>query len=226
MYLLAVDTATHCGGAALGRNEEVVGQVMLKTPLEYSEKILPIIDFLLAQNKLSLPQINVFAVTTGPGSFTGLRIGLATVKAFAQALDRPVIGISTLEALAYRFRHVGRRIGPMLDARRQQIYAAVYRTDGLEIVCEQEDQVSPPMAWLSSIEDAPVFVGDGAQLYRQSILSVHPGARILETDNMVLEALTQLGYRRYAEGKTMSADQLRGNYVRAPDVRVAEHRGR
>lgn len=221
MYLLALDTATNSGGAALARNHEVIGVVMVKTPLRYSETLLDYVDFLLCQFDLEIGQIDCFGVTTGPGSFTGLRVGLATAKAFCQALDRPCVGISTLEALAYRFRWVHHQVAPLMDARRQQIFGAVYAVDGAQIRVEKEPRAASPAEWLKSLEPVQhLFVGDGALLYKKTIAALHPQSRVLETDNRLLEALCQLAYLRFTEGKTLPAAELRADYVRPADVEL------
>lgn len=220
MYLLGIDTATNSGGAALSRNHEVVGSVMLKTPLRYSEQILYCIDFLLRQFELDLRQIDCFAVATGPGSFTGLRIGLATVKAFCQGLDKPVVGVPTLEALAHRYRWFHSRIAPMIDARRQQIYGAVYRVEGLDLQVEQEAAVAPPAQWLKNLlKDEYLFVGDGAGLYKKTLAAHHPQSRVLETDNRLLGELCERAYRRFTAGEVLRAEELRADYVRPFDAR-------
>ena len=118
MYLLSLDTATNSGGLALNRNGEVVSSWVCKAPLRYSERMLDWIDFILKENRVPLEEIECLAVAIGPGSFTGIRVGLATVKALGQTLGKPVVGVSTLEALAARFGWASRNVAPMIDARR------------------------------------------------------------------------------------------------------------
>ena len=220
MHILAIDTATNSGGVSLGRNGEVIGVAMLKTPLRYSEAILHYVDFLLRQHALKLSQIDCFAVATGPGSFTGLRIGLATAKAFSKGLQTPVAGISTLEALAYRFRHLGGLVAPLIDARRQQVYAAVYRAQDMALSLQQPEAVAAPADWLKRLQPAPYwFVGDGVAHCRTALAALHPGAHLLDTDNSILYELCQLAYRRVIEGTTISGDQIQANYLRPSDVR-------
>ncbi len=226
MYLLAVDTATNAGGVALSRNEELIGLVMMKTPLRYSERIIYYVDFILRQHELQLEDVDCFAVATGPGSFTGLRIGIATVKAFSQGLSKPVVGISTLMALAYRFRSVDTLVAPMIDARRQQVFAAVYRVGERQIETEAPEAVSRPEAWLKNLTVGnAVFVGDGAQLYRNAIRTIHPEARILETDNGILAPLSLLAYGRFKAGGVMTAEELRANYIRPSDAELSKKPG-
>jgi len=222
IHILAVDTATNSGGAALSRNGEVIASLMVKTPLQYAEKILYMVDFLLDQHKLQLEEMDCFAVANGPGSFTGLRIGIATVKGFCQGLNKPGVGISTLEALAYRFRWTHSRVAPMIDARRDQIYGAMYRFNGSQMELEHKEQVSSPALWLQEISGrACVFVGDGAQLYKETIVAAHPEAWVLETDNRVLETLCQIAYQRFQESQTQSAQELKAHYLRPSDAKVS-----
>ena len=219
-HILAIDTATNSGGVALSRNGEVIASLMVKTPLEYAEKILYLVDFVLEQHRLKLGEIDCFGVTTGPGSFTGLRVGLATVKGFCQGLNKPAVGLSTLESLAYRFRWIHSRVAPMIDARRHEIYGGIYRINGSDIEPEQREQVMAPARWLKEVPGGDcLFVGDGARLYKKTILEAYPGAQMLETDNRLLEALCQLVYGRYTQGRTRSAQELQANYVRPSDAK-------
>ncbi len=224
MYILALDTATNCGGIALSRNAEVIGQVMLKAPLRYSEEVLSCVEFLLEGLRLKRTQVGCFAVASGPGSFTGLRIGLATVKAFAQSLGRPAVGLSTLEALAFRFRWARSRIVPMIDARRQQIYGACYRIDpdtDVGVDLEVQEQVAPPAEFLRRVPPGDhLFVGDGAQQYRTTIQALHPGSRVASSDNCILPELCLLAHRRHMTGETGGERQLKANYLRPSDARI------
>ena len=223
MYILALDTATNSGGAAVSRNAEVIGQIMLKTPLRYSEEVLPCMEFLLRKLRLKRTRIGCFAVAAGPGSFTGLRIGLSTVKAFSQGLQRPAAGLSTLEALAFRFRWARSRIVPMIDARRQQIYGAVYGIDPeTGVRREVEEQVAPPAEFLRRVPAGDhLFVGDGAQQYRTTIQALHPGARIASSDNCILPELCLLAHRKHMIGETGGAGQLKARYLRPSDARIS-----
>jgi tRNA threonylcarbamoyladenosine biosynthesis protein TsaB len=222
MWLLAIDTATNAGGLALARNGEAVGVVMSKTPSRYSEQLIAWAHFLLNQNRIGIEDVNVFAVCNGPGSFTGLRIGLATAKAFGQALGRPVVAVSSLEALASRFRWAHRRLAVMLDARRRQVYAARYLAgeDG-EMRLQGSEEAALPSEWLASCPvEQGAFVGDGAVLYRDQIAALHPQATVIDSDNCILAELCRLGYSRFVRGETATAGSVRANYLRLPDAKV------
>lgn len=221
MLLLAVDTATNSGGVAVARNSEVVGLAMVKTPLRYSDHLMEYIEFLLGQLEFRIGQVDGFAVAVGPGSFTGLRIGIAAAKALAQGLDRPAMGISTLEALAWRFRHVSGRVAPMVDARRQQIFGAVYAVDGEQPRLVEPETVAPPAAWLSGLPAEPcLYVGDGAQMYASTVAGCRPEGRLLRTDNCILSELCDLAFRRVLRGETGDAASLTANYVRPSDAEL------
>ena len=227
MFLLAIDTATNSGGVALSRNLEVIGMTMMKTPLKYSEHVIYYIEFLLTHLGIKMEEINCVAVSSGPGSFTGLRIGLAMTKGLTQPLDLPVVGISTLEALAYRFRQVSEVVAPMIDARRQQIYGGVYKVTDEQIETISQGMVLAPAEWLKQIPgDDCLFVGDGAQMYRQAVIAARPKARVILTDNAILTELCQLGYRRYLKGEAISAFELKANYIRPSDAEKKKPEGR
>ena len=221
MYILAIDTTTECGGAALGKDGKVIALTMTRAPLRYSQKILYLVDFLLQQQELDLDKVDCFVVATGPGSFTGLRIGLATVKALCQVLDKPAVPISTLEALAYRYSCVHSRVGAMIDARRNQVFGCIYGLDGTEPHKEGQELVLEPRRWLERVSGQDcLFVGDGAQRYQSTILDIYPQARILSTDNRILDQLLELGGARFQRGQFKAATDLTANYVRPSDAEL------
>ncbi len=218
MYFLAIDTATNSGGVALSRNSEVLGVVMMKTPMKYSDRVIFNIDFLLAQLGVGINQVDCFVTAHGPGSFTGLRIGLATVKGLAQSLDKPVIGLSTLECLAYRFRHAAPVISPLVDARRQQVYTGLYAIDETSVEYLRPETVGTPSDWLKTIAEPCVFVGDGAEMYFQTIKAILPEHRVIRSDNVILTELCELSYRKFIKGEVLKAGDLKANYIRPSDA--------
>ena len=222
MYILALDTATNSGGVAISRNQEVMGQIVLKTPLRYSDNLILMIDFLLQRLELDMSQIDLLVGAAGPGSFTGLRIGLATLKGLGQPDDIPALGISTLEAMAHRFLVHEMDVVPMFDARRQQVYSAVYHPTGrrgLELL--HGPVAMRPDQWLALLDAGQpyLFVGDGSRQYRSAIEATHPTSKVIETDNQILESLCILGFQKFAAGEAQPVGDLKGIYVRPPDIR-------
>ncbi len=221
MFLLGIDTATNSGGVALSRNGEVIGMWICKTPLRYSERLIEWIDRMLAEHSLTPNDLDALAVACGPGSFTGIRVGLATVKGLAQALDKPVLGIGTLEALAYRFRWASERVAPLIDARRQQIFGALYRIEGMQLHEESPPVVLRPADWLKRLPaHRCLFVGDGAEFYRTTIESLRPDDRSFPSGNTLVDSLCRLAYFRYTRGLAVRPQELQALYVRPSDAEL------
>src|SRR4030042_1800262 len=140
MLILAVETSTSAGSLALmdaplaGKDSEAEGKCLaehtLNLPGTHSEKLMPAIDNLLREASLSLREIGGIALALGPGSFTALRIGVSTVKGLAYALRVPVVGVPTLDALAQNVRFAPFPVCPVLDARKKEVYAALFRGEG------------------------------------------------------------------------------------------------
>ncbi|GFN35045.1 tRNA (adenosine(37)-N6)-threonylcarbamoyltransferase complex dimerization subunit type 1 TsaB [Tepidimicrobium xylanilyticum] len=125
MKVLAVDTSTVIATCAVLDEENLLGEFSLNQNFGHSENLVPMVKTLLENLNLKVSDIDLYAVATGPGSFTGLRIGIATVKAFAHVYNKPIVGISTLEGLAFNVRTSG-IIVPMIDARRNRVYTGIY----------------------------------------------------------------------------------------------------
>ncbi|MBI4651006.1 tRNA (adenosine(37)-N6)-threonylcarbamoyltransferase complex dimerization subunit type 1 TsaB [Candidatus Desantisbacteria bacterium] len=129
MWILGIETSTRTGSLALLNNEKIVSEFTLNTDAKYSSLLMPMLDMILKFSKITAKDINAAVVSIGPGSFTGLRIGISTAYGLAEALEIPVIGIPTLEVLAYNLFDVHGLICPILSARKGEVYAAVYRSD-------------------------------------------------------------------------------------------------
>ena len=127
MYIFAMDTSSVTATVAVLTEDKLLGEYSVSDRLTHSRTILPMADELLKNLNIDLKDIDVFSVCVGPGSFTGLRIGMATVKTFAQTLSKPIIGVSSLDALGYSFHMTDDTvICPIVDARRDEVYNALY----------------------------------------------------------------------------------------------------
>src|SRR3990172_456108 len=130
MRVLAVETSTLAGGAAIVDGDRVVGQYLLDVSVTHSERLMVAIDRLLGDAGWAPRDLDGLAVAIGPGSFTGLRIGLSTVKGLAFALSIPVAAVPTLDAMAATLPFAALPVCPVLDARKHEVYASLYRWDG------------------------------------------------------------------------------------------------
>lgn len=215
MLWLAVESATLVASVAVGRGDRILSEVTSHSTLTHSERLLPMIDQALTLAGVSVQQLQRLLVSVGPGSFTGLRIGLATVKGLAHALGLPVTPVSTLEALAWQ-QQTQDLIVPLLDARKQQVYAAIYRlqADGLEIV--QPPKALPLSELLPQLsQQAVLFVGEGASVYRTWIVEQLPAARFTtELHNWPRAgSLAQLAWH---DGRpSVESELLHPDYLRA-----------
>jgi tRNA threonylcarbamoyladenosine biosynthesis protein TsaB len=171
LKILAVDTSQKTVSTAVLADNVVRADVFVDSGRHHSEILLPAIDEVFRLAGLQPHEMDLFAVTIGPGSFTGLRIGAATIKGLALATGKPVAGVSTLDALAHHADPVGKRIVcPMLDAQKNQVYTALYRPvadSRMEMIAQE--QVVDVDAWLEELKGEVLFLGDGAVKYSRLI---------------------------------------------------------
>ena len=173
MKILAIETSTMLGGIAImGESEGLIFESRLNVKTAHSERLMTEIDHALKQGGMNISEIDVFGIAIGPGSFTGLRIGLSTVKGFSYATGKPVVSVPTLEAFAWNFPYSPYPVCTMFDARKKEVYAAVFRWGevGFErIVDETSVKVSE---MVKSLEGQVLFAGEGALLYREVITDI------------------------------------------------------
>jgi tRNA threonylcarbamoyladenosine biosynthesis protein TsaB len=176
MRILAIDTSTSVAAVAVLDDSGLLGEYLLDHGKTHSQKLVPLIKDLMDSLELSLADIDVFAVSNGPGSFTGLRIGITTIKAMAYAAKKPVLGIPTLDALAYNVPlavdlplAVDALICPIMDARNNQVYTAIYENDK-GVLNNITGYLGLPVSELAAILNEKnryvVFTGDAVALHR------------------------------------------------------------
>jgi tRNA threonylcarbamoyl adenosine modification protein YeaZ len=144
VLILSLDTSSLAGSVAILRDETTLGVISTRAEENYSSRIFRHLEFLLIDLTLKLADFDLFAVSAGPGSFTGLRVGLTAVKGWAEVYGKPVVGVSTLEAVAFQARDGRAVLVPALDARRGQIYFGVYRTTAAGLALEGEEYIVTP----------------------------------------------------------------------------------
>ena len=237
MFVLALDSATLAASAAVIAAEKLVAERFVNNKLTHSETLLPIIRQVLLDAGITPQQLGGIAVTCGPGSFTGLRIGLAAAKGLAQVLECPLVGIPTLDALAFNL--VGSRslICPILDARKQQVYTALYSTEpdqsgsrqgaserlALRRLTEyQALTVNDLLQLLAGYGHQPVtFLGDGVPVYGE-ILRDSLGERAVMATRahnwLRASSVAELGLRRIQAGEDDHWSGLNPVYLRASEA--------
>ena len=227
MKILGIDTSTPIGSVALIDNDNIVAEHTLNIVQAHSSRLMPAIDTVLKWGEITPHDLDGCAVGIGPGSFTGVRIGVATVKSLCYAVDKPIVGVSTLEAVAYNLRWTTGLVCPILDARRSEIYGAIFHggtewhriTDDL---CLPIDEFLDKLDKHTSPDSTIVFVGDGLTTYGNAIQErfdktacqgkYKRAASIFNVPRGA--AIATLGANRLKEGNADSYWTLVPNYVR------------
>jgi len=171
MKILALETSTMLGGVAVADEDGLIAEIRLNVKTTHSERMMTAIDWALKQSDVALDQIDAVAVASGPGSFTGLRIGLATAKGLCYATGKQLVLVPTLEALAWNFPYCKHPICVMLDARKGEVYAALFLWKGDAFVTLVPETSIRPEDLLGDGEGPVVLAGEGAMRYRDRILS-------------------------------------------------------
>ena len=172
MKLLALDSSALTATVALAEDGVLRGEYTLNTALTHSQTLMPMVDELLRQVGWKVPEIDRFICAKGPGSFTGLRIGIGTVKGLAMGVDAPCVGVSTLKALAYRMWGTGQTVVPIMDARRGEVYAGVYRQEDDRMIPIFPDRALPLRELLCDLTGECIFLGDGVPVHQKTITEV------------------------------------------------------
>ncbi len=170
MKILAMDTSSFAASVAVFDDNIILGEYVVRNQRKHSQNIMVMTERLLDNLEMDISEIDVFATTVGPGSFTGLRIGISTIRAFAQAMNKPVAAVSTLEALAYNVSEFSGIIVPMLDARRDEVFTAAYEFSNGKIKEVTQPCVMTIPEIIDMYSDKKVmFTGDGALIHRDEL---------------------------------------------------------
>jgi tRNA threonylcarbamoyladenosine biosynthesis protein TsaB len=165
MPIIAIETATLVGSIAIVDEKRVISEITLNIRATHSEKLMAAMDHLLNDSGLTVSDMDGIAVSIGPGSFTGLRIGVSTAKGLSYASGRPVIGVPTLDALTLNVASSRHLICPILDARKGEVYTALYRPGGRLPEKIKDEIAIRPEELLDFIKEDAVFLGDGINAY-------------------------------------------------------------
>jgi tRNA threonylcarbamoyladenosine biosynthesis protein TsaB len=217
MRILAVDTASGSGSVAVADGENLLAEISSARQETHSRYLMTLIDRALRISGLGLKEIDGFAVTRGPGSFTGLRIGISTVKGLAWVTQKPAVGISSLEGLAVQAAPTSRLICAMLDARNHEVYVGRYRFVEGRLECELDEQTASPAVAIAGIGDSCLFIGNGALRYREMITD-QLGERAIFASSfqhpLRAAAIWHLSRLEFSENRTDNAATLAPRYLR------------
>lgn len=223
MYILGIETATMTGSVAVLDGTRVLIEQTIYTRVTHTERLLDAIDSVLRVIALPLEQLDGVAVGLGPGSFTGLRIGVTTAKSLAYSLHKPLVGIPTLDALAAQYLFTPTLVCPLLDARKREVYAAFYRNSGAQVERLSDYAVITPHNLFHDVTEAVIVLGEGIIPYRHQLETLL-GARVHFADmaHSVPRSslIAQLGHDRLMRGDADNTLTLTPLYVRQSDAEI------
>lgn len=224
MITLGLEGAAKLASVAVCDGERVLSHFTIDNGLTQSELLLPMAEDMLKSLKLSFEDIELYAVATGPGSFTGVRIGVSLVKGLAFGKNIPCVDVSTLEALAENARGLSGLIVPCMDARRGQVYNALFTSEGGELHRRTEDRaiaLSELAEELSQYRDKKIYiVGDGYSVAKKALTAT--GIVCEDTPELLIGAsgasVARVGIRKYEDGIYLSDSELSPTYLRLPQA--------
>jgi len=216
MRVLAVESSSLAGGVALLDGERLVAEYLLDVGVTHSERVMSAVDRVLADARWTPRDLAALAVAIGPGSFTGLRIAVSTVKGLALALGLPIAAVPTLDAMAAALPWAALPVCPVLDARKGEVYASLYRWDGAAMRREWDYAALAPEALAARLTEPTLLVGDGAQRVTSSLARAVPPPRRVPSPACV----GALGLERLRRGDTVTAAALVPLYLRPSEAEL------
>ena len=226
MKILALDTATQSCSVAIVDDGLLLAELTRVNSKTHSRHLMDLINTVCRLADLKAEDMDGFAVTIGPGSFTGLRIGISTIKGLAFSFGKPVVGVSSLDALAWQCAQSAYLICPLLDARKKEVYACRYRFKNNELKKDGTEKVVSPAEAVRDIREPSIFVGNAVQLYRENISAelgelahfAAWGQHSIRASTIAWLSLTGF-YRQQTDDVALLIPQ----YIRKPDAEVHSH---
>jgi tRNA threonylcarbamoyladenosine biosynthesis protein TsaB len=225
VIVLGIETSTPQTSVALGTEQGVMASTQLASEAR-QDRVAPILEHLLEWTGVELSHVGGVAVGVGPGLFTGLRVGVATGKTLAQVLSVPIVGITSLDVLAFGVRYTRRLIGAVIDARRGEVFHALYRGVPGGVMRLGEYGVAPPghlAAELEAAREEVLLVGNGAILYRKELEAVGAGVEFASPPQAYPQAsaMVELAVPRFIREETDRSFEVLPLYLRKSDAEIA-----
>ncbi len=220
MNILGIDSSGLVASVAVVEDDNLLAEYTVNYKKTHSQTLLPMLDEIVKMTELDLATIDAIAVAAGPGSFTGLRIGSATAKGLGLALQKPLVAVPTVEALAYNLWGTDKIICPLMDARRSQVYTGIYEFAGQELQVI-EGQMAVPVTEivekLNALKREVIFLGDGVSVYKEVLAQKMKIPYLLAPAHLNKQraaSVATLGAVYAAKGKTESAIKHQPDYLR------------
>ncbi|MEN2985372.1 MAG: tRNA (adenosine(37)-N6)-threonylcarbamoyltransferase complex dimerization subunit type 1 TsaB [Thermodesulfovibrionaceae bacterium] len=223
MLILGIDTSTKYAQIALVEDEKLLAEVTIKFKATHSEKLLPEISHLLDMLSIAVDTIDYYAVSIGPGSFTGLRVAVSTIKGLSFVTGKKVIPVSTVEAIAWSLPYCKYQICPMIDARKGEVFSALFRWKEDEFIRITEDMVLDINDLIGLIKEKTLFVGDAAELYKPKLIEKLNNNAIISSsfwNTPKASSVAFLGLKKLRENQLVEARQLVPKYLRKSEAEI------
>lgn len=224
MKILAIDTSSKICSTALLENDEIIDEMNLDNGRTHSENLMPMVADILEKNKLKLSDMDLLACVVGPGSFTGIRIGVASVKAMAEVNHLPIASVSALESLA-RIETSRKRKVSLIDARNNQVYCGIFDDKYQPLQDFMADDILKIIEVLKKYDDF-VCIGDGAILHQDLIQKNIPTAKFSEMNEQKAVFAGKIAYQKYLKNEVQSADTIVPMYLRKSQAERMKNKGK
>ena len=227
MIILAIESSAKTASAAVWKDGGIAAELSVNNTLTHSQTLMPMIEQVLEMSGVQIENADAFACNAGPGSFTGVRIGVSTVKALAHGTNKPCIAVNTLDALANNIACRG-LVVPLMDARCGQVYTAVYnRGDKLELLGGYEAiKLEGFLEGLAMLQTDVVFTGDGTAAFEELIKQKLGGRAVIAPAHLLYAraaSTAQLAAEKFDKGELLSYEQIAPFYLRAPQAERAKN---
>ncbi len=222
MRILGIETATGVCSVCVMENSELIAEYMTNITKTHSQRLMPMIEQMLDNSELEPKDIGAIAVSVGPGSFTGVRIGISAAKGMAMALDIQTVGVSTLDGIAYNLvNSYTDQVCVITDARRKQVYTAIYEMPNMKKLTE--DMVIPIEELIKKIKKKTIFIGNATKLYADLLKKELGNLAQIAPQYLSIphaSSIALLGENMLKKGKGVSHFDLKPNYVRLADAEI------
>lgn len=223
MKILSVDTSTPTCTVGIVNGERILAETVNSSGQTHARHLMGMIDSTLTASGMTIQDIDGFAVVTGPGTFTGLRIGIGTIKGLAFALSKPLVGVTSLTALAAQADLSTKWICPVMDARRNEVYYGFYLSEKGELQLAGNHRVSSPSELVKNIHASCQFIGNGARLYREIFdAALGPLSQFSHScrDTIRAGTIARLALKQFQENEIQSLHAVVPYYIRRSDAEI------
>ncbi len=212
MKILAIDTSSKICSTAILENQDIIDELNLDDGKTHSENLMPLVNEILKKNNIDLKHIDLIACSVGPGSFTGIRIGVASIKPIAEVLNVKIASVTSLETLAKNVENSG-TIASLIDARNNQVYCGIFDKEYNKKQDFIADDINVVIEELRKYDDI-TCVGDGAILHKDLLIQNIKDVKFAENNKQSAINVGKIGYKKYLEDNLLSADEIMPIYLR------------